>query len=135
MAQDLAKYGIVPKKTNKTYLPILDDTVMPHLIRGILDGDGSIRAIQTDKNNRFAHNISFCGTHQLMEDISNYCKKLDLTIIPKVYDYADKQLSEIKIQNVQDIYTFGEWIYKDATIYLKRKKEIYDCFKEHYNLK
>jgi hypothetical protein len=40
---------------------------MNHLIRGIFDGDGSIRAIQTDKNNRFAHYINFCGTHKLMQ--------------------------------------------------------------------
>ena len=42
---------------------------------------------------------------------------------------------EIKIQNIDDIYTFGEWIYKDATIYLTRKKDIYEQFKTHYNLK
>lgn len=32
------------------------------------------------------------------------------------------------------MYIFGEWLYKDATIYLKRKKDKYDFFKKHYNL-
>lgn len=135
MAKDLEQYGVVPRKSALTYLPQIDDTYMNHLIRGIFDGDGSIRAIETKQNNRFAHYISFCGTHQLMEDISNYCKKLNLNTIPKVYDYADKELSDIKIQAKEDIYTFGEWMYKNATIYLNRKKDKYNYFKEHYNLK
>ena len=69
-----------------------------------------------------------------MEDISNYCKKLNLNIIPKVYTYQNRNLSDIKIQNKEDMYIFGEWLYKDATIYLKRKKDKYDYFKLHYNL-
>lgn len=134
MANDLAKYGVVPRKSFHTYLPSIDDKYMNHLMRGILDGDGSIRAEQTVIRNRFAHYIGFCGTHQLMEDISNYCNKLHLNIIPKVYDYADRELSDIKIQSKQDMYIFGEWLYKDTTIYLKRKKEKYDYFKDHYDL-
>lgn len=134
MANDLEQYGVVPRKSLLTYLPNIDDIYMNHLIRGILDGDGSIRAQQTETNNRFAHYIGFCGNQQLMEDISNYCKKLNLSIIPKVYTYQNRNLSDIKIQNKEDMYIFGEWLYKDATIYLKRKKDKYDYFKSHYNL-
>lgn len=134
MAKDLEKYGIIPRKSFSTFLPNIDDKYMNHLIRGIFDGDGSIRATQTEVQNRFAHYIGFCGSHPLMSQISDYCKKLNLSTIPKVYDYKDKALSDIKIQSIQDMYTFGEWIYKDATIYLTRKKEIYDQFKLHYNL-
>lgn len=107
---------------------------MNHLIRGIFDGDGSIQA-KINYNNRFSHNFSFCGAHKLMEDISNYCfEKLQLKQKPTVYDYKDRELSEIKIQNKEDMYIFGEWLYKDATIFMDRKKNIYNNFKQHYNL-
>lgn len=135
MAEDLAKYGVVPRKSFITYLPQIDDQYMNHLIRGILDGDGSIRAEQTNINNRFAHYIGFCGNEQLMIDISNYCKKLNLDTIPRVYTYQNKNLSDIKIQSKNDMYVFGEWLYKDATLFLKRKKDKYELFKSHYNLK
>ena len=135
MANDLETYGIVPRKSYITYLPTnIEDKWMPHLIRGILDGDGHIIAHQN--GTRFLHGISFCGSHKLMEDLSNYSnQQLKLKVQPKVYDYKDRQLSEIKFQNIDDIYTFGEWIYKDETIYLTRKKDIYEQFKTHYNLK
>lgn len=139
MAEDLAKYGVVPRKSYSTYLPKISCEMMPHLIRGIFDGDGSIMAkpnLSNDGHSRFLHSISFCGTHKLMEDISNYIfEYLNLKQKPLVYDYKDRQLSELKIQNIEDMQTFGDWMYNHSTIYLNRKKAIYDNFLQHYNLK
>lgn len=97
MATELAKYGVIPRKSYFTYLPQINNKYMNHLIRGIFDGDGSIQA-KMGKNNRFLHSFSFCGSHQLMEDLSNYLTtELNLKIKPQVYDYQDKNLSDIKI--------------------------------------
>lgn len=136
MAEDLAQYGVVPRKSYITYLPLnIDNAFMSHLIRGIFDGDGHIEAKINPKTNKYLHGFSLCGSHKLMEDIANYCfKELHLKTYPKVYDYKDRNLSDIHIQSINDMYLFGEWLYKDATIYMKRKKEIYDNFKQHYNL-
>jgi hypothetical protein len=140
MASELANYGVVPKKSYITYLPKnIPDNVMNHLIRGIFDGDGNILAKPSPNNdghNRFLHSISFCGAHQLMEDISSYSfEKLSLKQKPNVYDYKDRKLSELKIQNIDDIKLFGDWMYFNSTFYLARKKDIYNNFLEHYNLK
>lgn len=135
MAIDLSKYGIIPKKTLFTYLPKISNEFMPHLIRGILDGDGCIKA-HVIKSGRFLHSISFCGTYKLMEDISEYLtNNLNLKIKPKVYTYKDKHLSEIAIQNVNDIVLVGNFLYENANIFLKRKKEKYYKILSHYNLK
>ena len=135
MAEDLAKYGVVPRKSYNTYLPLISKEMMPHLIRGIFDGDGSIMAKpnpSNDEHNRFLHSISFCGTHQLMEDISNYILE-NLGIKTAVYDYKDRNLSELKIQNIDNIAKFGYWIYRNSTIFLNRKKDIFNDFLKHYN--
>ena len=135
MAEDLAKYGVVPRKSYNTYLPQISKEMMPHLIRGIFDGDGSIMAKpnpNNDGHNRFLHSISFCGTHQLMEDISNYILE-NLGIKATVYDYKDRNLSELKIQNIDNIAKFGYWIYRNSTIFLNRKKDIFNDFLKHYN--
>ena len=135
MAEDLAKYGVVPRKSYNTYLPLISKEMMPHLIRGIFDGDGSIMAKpnpNNDGHNRFLHSISFCGTHQLMEDISNYILE-NLGIKATVYDYKDRNLSELKIQNIDNIAKFGYWIYRNSTIFLNRKKDIFNDFLKHYN--
>ena len=123
IADDLAKYGIVPRKSLKTYLPTnIDEKYMRHLIRGIMDGDGNIRMNETKR--RYIHSVSFTGTHRLMSDISDYIsEKLSFKKRPKVYDYEDRHLSEIKIQNIEDINKLLSWLYKDATIYLTRKRK------------
>lgn len=137
MADDLKQYGVVPRKSYITYLPKINDIYMSHLIRGILDGDGSILAKLSPKqngHNRYLHSISFCGSHQLMEDIAEYLyNNLQLKQSIRVYDYQDKNLSDIHIQNYEDMQKVGDWLYKDATIYLIRKNNIYNSFKEHYN--
>lgn len=137
MADDLKQYGVVPRKSYITYLPKINDIYMSHLIRGILDGDGSILAKPSPKqdgHNRYLHSISFCGSHQLMEDIAKYLyNNLQLKQPIQVYDYQDKNLSDIHIQNYEDMEKVGDWLYKDATIYLIRKNNIYNLFKEHYN--
>lgn len=137
MADDLKQYGVVPRKSYITYLPKINDIYMSHLIRGILDGDGSILAKPSSKqdgHNRYLHSISFCGSHQLMEDIAKYLyNNLQLKRSIQVYDYQDKNLSDIHIQNYEDMEKVGDWLYKDATIYLVRKNNIYNSFKEHYN--
>jgi hypothetical protein len=42
MKEDLSYYGIRPAKSKTAWLPLLPDDMMPHLIRGIIDGDGAI---------------------------------------------------------------------------------------------
>lgn len=133
MANDLSQYGIESNKTLSTYLPSINNCLESHLIRGILDGDGSITSLML-KSGKHKHAISFCGTHILMENIVN-CISSNIEVSkPKVYDYSDKHLSEVKWQSIADCEAIGKWLYKDATVYLKDKKEKFKQFLNHYNL-
>jgi hypothetical protein len=135
MYEDLSKYGVIPNKSFKTYLPKLNNEMMPHLIRGILDGDGCINS-HLIKSGRFLHSISFCGSKQLMNDISDFLfENLKLKTKPKVYTYKDRNLSEISIRNINDMFIVGKYLYSNATIFLKRKYNKFNNFIEHYNLK
>lgn len=133
MAKDLAKYGVIPRKSFFTYLPEINEKFYGSLIRGIFDGDGSIEAKQTNKRNKFLHCISFCGTHKLMQDISDLIyTKLSLSFKPKVYDYKNRNLSEIKIQRFEDIKKLGLWMYGNSSLFLIRKRKLFDYFMKHY---
>lgn len=134
LADDLKKYGVIPRKTLSTYLPVLEPQYMSHLIRGIIDGDGSIKS-QTMDNGKHGHYIAICGTHRLMFEIGNYIENVLSVKKPRVYDYSTRHLSEIKWQSINDVYTVGEWIYKDANVCLTRKYNAFVDFKNHYGLK
>lgn len=130
----LSKYGVIPNKTLLTYFPKNVDRKYWHsIVRGIFDGDGNIYLRQT--NRRFNHSLNFCGTHKLMSDLLEILsQELNLNVIPKIYDYKDRNLSEIKFQNLHDIYLVGNWMYGDFNLYLKRKKDKYLEFINHYNM-
>lgn len=127
MAHDLKQYGVVPRKTWETYLTILKDpNMMPHFVRGLIDGDGWISCYKCQT--KWVHNIGFCGNPGLVIGLHAYLiqtlhlKETGFTVRPNC-------LHSIKWANQNDMYTLGEWLYKDATIFLSRKFEVYQKFK------
>lgn len=135
MASDLEKYGIVPTKSLCSYLPTgIDKSLMSHLFRGIVDGDGSIQSYYC-KDGHHRHSISLCGTHLLMEQMSDYLHKELGVRQHNIYDYKDKCLSEFKIQSINEMYIVGNWLYDHANVYLHRKRKKFENFLEYYNNK
>lgn len=67
MADDLSKYGVVPRKSYISYLPKIEKDLMSHLIRGIFDGDGTITIDKTNNGH-----IAFYGSEQICNDIADY---------------------------------------------------------------
>lgn len=68
MAQDLSQYGVVPRKTDKVFLPEINNNLMPHLIRGMIDGDGCI-SINSLTNKL---QISFCGNKRCVTEFRDF---------------------------------------------------------------
>lgn len=120
LVQDLSNYKIVPNKSHKLdRLITLDEPYMSHFIRGIFDGDGWVYKRQ------YSLTIGFCGTKEAMESIEEYLRdKLDLLKV-KVGCYSKKapfftHSSKISAKKIYD------YLYNDSSIYLKRKKFIFD---------
>lgn len=112
---DLIKYNIYPNKTYTTTLPIMPEKFMPHLIRGLIDGDGWISAK--------SHQIGFCGSEQLVTQVRDY-------LVEKLGVYQVKILKtgshlwQITWASKKDILLIGDYIYKNKRdCYLKRKYE------------
>ena len=136
MANDLAKYGVIPRKTLHAYLPTIEDeTQMRHLIRGLIDGDGGIYAYLPDDDTHYRHKITLCGTERLMQGVVDYITSvLYFEHKPHVYTYKNKPLSEFRVSNVEDMNTLGDWMYKDATVYMDRKYQKFLAFQNHYGI-
>ena len=130
MVYDLGKYGIIPRKSFYTYLPILPHHLMPHLIRGILDGDGSVQT--RIWKNKFIHSVGFCGSEILMNNIKDYLTPiLNLTDV-SVYSYKDRLLSMLTWGSYKDIESLYYYLYYDAEIYLLRKRQNFNIILDHY---
>lgn len=117
--EDLSKYGVVPRKTDTVFLPEIDENLMPHLIRGLFDGDGWI----TYKG----HAIGFCGNETLVTQVRDYLvNKLGVYRV-KVIKNKNEKLWSITWSSKKDIKVIGEYIYKDKNdCFLKRKFDNYN---------
>src|ERR1044072_591190 len=60
MARDLARFGVVPRKSHSTFLPLLGEELMPHLLRGLFDGDGT-----ASRRADGQALVGFCGSERL----------------------------------------------------------------------
>lgn len=120
MASDLSQYGVVPRKSWVATLPRIDDELMPHLLRGIFDGNGTVTA--SNGYIRFA----FYGSKAICDSINHHLNEvidLNLNTVGKSTCYhiwwgGDRQAM-----------AFARYIYRDAgTYYLKRKRERFERY-------
>lgn len=127
MVESLKKYGVVERKSLHTVFPNnIPIELYPHLLRGILDGDGSVSFYARRGRKCHVKAIRFCqGNEQFLKDIVdhlfNYCG------IDKINTYKEKDsLWSIAYRKDDSMIKIIQYLYKNATIYLTRKKHLCD---------
>lgn len=124
MSKTLNDLGMCANKSLVLKFPEwLDESLYHHFIRGYFDGDGSIA------RGKWQYNCNLVGTEQFCQKISDILKDrldIDCTIYDQLHNGATRTLS---IHNKKGATKFLDYIYKDATIYLQRK---YDIYSEKY---
>lgn len=118
MFDDISKFGVVPNKTFKTYLPFISAEFMPHLIRGVFDGDGWITTRKT-KTGSISSTVGFCGVFNFMEQIRDYlCGELGLYCVKVV---TGDRIPTIQWSSSRDVKEIGRYLYQNSTTHLIRK--------------
>jgi hypothetical protein len=121
LVESIKNQGIHSRKTFTIEKPNIDNDLTHHFIRGYFDGDGTVRFVEKKLNGT---GIA-CASEKFREFIINELFDNGITI----KHYGDIHLH---IQNKVDNNKFYNYIYNNATIYLERKKEIYERFREYY---
>lgn len=126
MADDLRKLGCVQKKSLVLKFPTEDQvpqSLVNHFMRGYFDGDGCLS--NTDRSPCF----SVLGTPQFLDEyekiLLNNVEKITKT--KRIHrDSWNEQTEEIAYGGRNRIFEIYSYLYKDATIYLQRKKDKFD---------
>lgn len=126
MFNDLIKLRCVPAKSLIIELPVLNENLYPHFIRGYFDGDGSV-GIYTNlkKHNWRILKSSICSGSELF--IKQLLEKLPVN---------HKKITYKGVYNIQfslgDTLRLYNYMYSNATVYLSRKKKVFDTYLESY---
>ena len=114
----MEQWNIIPRKSfRNTSLPNLSEDMMPHFIRGYFDGDGSVY-----KNNNTLR-IKFIGNTQFITELHIYLKQSI-----KIHQTSKEYTSYFTISTQKDIQNLYDYMYSNATIYLRRKKKKFDVY-------
>lgn len=131
--QDLQSWGLSPQKSrsnlDKLSLPELQGPFISHFIRGVFDGDGSISIPKKRPNLR---RVEICCASKLfLTHIKQVLEQNNISCpILRKKNNNKTPLFVLEWVNSRDIIALREYLYYEATIYLKRKKELFDSFKK-----
>lgn len=123
MVDALKKWGMIENKTYTIKMPNISENLVPHFIRGFSDGDGSI-IISHLKSGQTKYSWQITSTKEMCQSILDFIGKPELKLWQRwperdVNNWSMTISGNIQVPLILDI------IYKDATIYLKRKYEKY----------
>lgn len=111
----LDELGLVPNKTYVPQWPVVPDEMLPHYVRGYLDGDGSVS--QSEK--RIV--ISFvCHVRSYLVWLSEIMSSWDIKCGSVIQDGGNFRL---RISSHRGAFSLYKKIYCDATLFLDRKRK------------
>lgn len=126
MHSDLSKLGCTPQKSFTITFPSFD--IVPkeliwHFIRGFMDGDGCICTKESNLRTR----IDFTANKDFIIGLRDFfANTLGLNINQRIEPNKENEKTHnIQYSSDKDINMILDEIYKDATIFLTRKKEKY----------
>lgn len=124
MSHMLLSYYQSIDKTNCGVFPKLKNTkLVPHLIRGFFDGDGSLSGKPKDSTLLFRPQVSFIGTEQTLlyiQEISGFKWSWS-----QRHPERETNNYQICCGRVNDCLSFLHYMYDNAHIYLDRKYDLY----------
>ena len=132
MFNALVNHGCIPRKSLVLMFPNLLDNLVNHFMRGYFDGDGSVFVTYPKNHNKTTTiykslGVGICGTKEFLYKYNEYLgfnkAKKDKRKDGNVWYLSTSGTNKVK--------AFYEFIYKDATLYLTRKKDKFEnYFKE-----
>ncbi len=126
ISKQLNRLGVVSNKSLILKFPTekqVPNHLIHHFIRGYFDGDGHVGISGN------SYHISFVGTFDMMQGIQKHvisgCGFNEVTIRR---DHAERTTNTFSFKyggNIQCT-IFKEWLYKDAELFMKRKRDKFD---------
>lgn len=120
MVSDLKQYGVVERKSHTVTIPKeISPHLRHHLIRGIFDGDGTVFI-----NGLGRLVFGFYGNFAIVEEIKDILTNEFNISNNKITD--KETVAQMTFSKKEDIINFYDYIYSNSTIWMKRKKKLFE---------
>ena len=122
MCNDLIKNNIIERKSIIFEPPILNKNLMNHFIRGYFDGDGWITSYKRKDSNGYRNEVGIIGGKKALNYFIDFLPKG----FSKYEKYKDDKIIQISGSSIETISETYNYLYENATIFLDRKKNVFE---------
>lgn len=132
MVNDLIKLGCVDRKTyTNSQFPLISIDMINHFIRGYFDGDGHIGMCESYSKHKNYKRINYTFYILLQENYKNYVKNFfkneyNVDLAEYIKKECSNNLFILKTGQKEKLEMIYSSLYKNASLFLIRKKEIWD---------
>lgn len=125
MVEDLRKMGFYRNKSQTQTMPDIPIHLHSHFIRGLFDGDGSLK-IYTRNKKRYVnpvteYTIALAGTAEMVSALRDII--VNACGVSEVKIQSRGTLHILEWSGKQQVQRILNWMYADANVYLQRKYE------------
>jgi hypothetical protein len=123
----LSKFNIVPRKTHTYTFPkwLIEHELVHHFVRGYFDGDGSVGLYKQGKRPTKQCNFSILGTQDFLLNVKVVLENHKVIKPGAGYFRPKSSIYSLEYGGNGVAQSFRDWLYRDATVYLKRKRDIF----------
>ena len=127
ISEILTKLGCGKAKTHNLIFPTEEQVpscLIRHFVRGYFDGDGSVSKGKKSK-------VDIIGTTAFLEPLQDILfneVSLNKTLLNQRHKGQANTIRSLQIGGILQCIKFRDWLYEDSTIYLERKKQVFDSY-------
>lgn len=130
ICNDLTNHGAIPAKSLVLTFPEwLDQKYIRHFIRGYFDGDGSLIKNNLKNKKHHAWHFHLMGTENFCRFVQTFFEN---NFRVHVIVSKDRKLTTVRLSKRSSVKSILDYLYGDASIYLKRKYLRYLELKKEY---
>jgi predicted DNA-binding protein YlxM (UPF0122 family) len=117
LLQEFEKYNLIPRKSLVLEFPSLSQEMVPHYLRGVFDGDGSIG------KDRYSYRFNIVsGSKPFIDSVKHVIENQIGGNRGVKYDSRGRGLYTYHVFGKESLYKLGKWLYQDDSFGMSRKK-------------
>lgn len=127
ISKQLEEKGMVQNKTFIIGFPFfLKEELYSHFIRGYFDGDGCVSILKdSSKSYKESLTVSIISSKKMCEEMQKVLENNGIYFNLNSPTGKSENNKIIRSKSYENCYNFMKYIYKDADLYMNRKKEIF----------
>lgn len=121
--EDVVNLGLTPKKSKTALYPYVPRELQSHFVRGYFDGNGTVGLAKRNNRKSYRRGLMISVGSKAFSESLLLAIRSFTPAVGNIYKPSTTNAYNVSFTRLDEIRSFGEWIYDEASIFLHRKYE------------